>query len=80
MCVCVCVFTHCIFFIHSSVDDLLACFHFLSIVNHAVMNIGVRVFFFKILFFPDICPGVGLMDHMAILFLVFFEEPPYYFP
>ena len=25
----------------------------------------------------DICPGVGLQDHIAALYFVFFEEPPY---
>ena len=29
--------------------------------------------------FLDICPGVGLLDHMVTLFLVFWE-PPYCFP
>ena len=26
---------------------------------------------FKLVFSPDICPGVGLQDHMVALFLVF---------
>ena len=46
---------------------------FLTIVNSAVMNTGthislqIRVF----IFFPDMCPGMRLLNHMVTLFLVF---------
>ena len=57
-------------FIHSSVDGHLGCFHVMAVVNSAALYIGVLVFF-QIRVFPDICPRVGLLDHMITLFLVF---------
>ena len=41
--VCVCV--HHIFFIHSSVNRHIGCFHVLATVNSAALNIGVRASF-----------------------------------
>ena len=59
-----------IFFIRLSVDEHLGCFHDLAIVNSAAMNTVVHVSF-ELWFSLGICPVVGLLGHMVILFLVF---------
>ena len=48
-----------IFFIHSSVDGHLGCFHVLVIVNKAAMNIGVHVSFW-IMVFSGYMPSSGI--------------------
>ena len=53
------VYMYHIFFIHSSVDGHLGCFHVLAIVNSAVMNIGVQVSF-QIMFFLGYMPRGGI--------------------
>ena len=58
------------FFIHSSVDGHLGCFHVLAVVNSTVMNNGIHVSF-SILVPWGTRLGVGLMGHMVIIFLGF---------
>ena len=60
------------FFIHSSVDEHLCCFHVLAFVNSAVIKIGVHVPF-SIWFLQGICLEVGLLCHIVVLFLAFKE-------
>ena len=48
-----------IFFIHSSVDGHLGCFHVLAIVNSAAVNIGVHVSFW-IMVFSGYMPSSGI--------------------
>ena len=55
-----------LFFIHSSVDGYLDCFHVLVIVKSAAMHIGC-VLLFKLHFSPDNM----LKNHMETLFLDF---------
>ena len=64
------VYMHHSFFIHSSVDGHLGCFHTVATVNSAALNTGVRVSF-SVRFSQGICPEVGLLGHMVVLFLAF---------
>ena len=64
-----------IFFIHSSIDRHLDCFHNLPIANNAA--IGVRDLFEWCFF--QIYPVVKLLGYMLVLLLDFFEKPPYCF-
>ena len=54
----------------SSVGGQLGGFHVLAAANHAAVNTGC-LHLFGLEFCLDICPGMGLLDHMVGLFLVF---------
>ena len=57
------------FLIYLSADALLGCLHVLTIVSIAAMNIRVQNLF-DLGLSLDICPGVGLLNHIVTLFLV----------
>ena len=47
------------FFIHSSINEHIGCFHVLDIMNTAAMNTGVHVCFFSIMIFSGYMPNSG---------------------
>ena len=58
------------FFIHSSVDGHLGCFHVLAIVDSAAMNNRIHVSF-SILVSSVNMPRKWIAGHVVVLFLVF---------
>ena len=60
-----------IFFIHSSVDEYLGCVNVLDTVYSVAMNTEGACIFLNYDFPQIICPGVGMLDHLVALFLVF---------
>ena len=63
---------HILYPFHSSVDGHLGCCHILTIVDSAAMNTGMHLSFQMNVFISlDIFPGVELLKHVVVLFLVF---------
>ena len=64
-----------IFFIHSSVDGHLGCFHVLAIVNSAAVNIGVHVsFLIRVFIFSGYMPRNGMLEIHTIFNPCFADE------
>ena len=67
------------FFIHSSADGHLGCFHALAIVNSAAMNTGVHVSF-SILVSSGYMPSSGIAGSYGSFIPSFFKESPQCLP
>ena len=61
-----------ILFIHSSADEHLDYFYFLTILNNAIMNIHVQLFVQTyVSFLLSMYLGVELLGHVVTLCLIF---------
>ena len=67
------IYIYHIFFIHSSVDGHLGCFHVLAIVNSAAMNIGAHVSF-QTMFFSRYMPRSGIAGSYGNSIFSFFRN------
>ena len=72
------------FFIHSSVNGYLGCFHVLAIINSAAMNNGIHVSF-SILVSSGYMPRSGIAGSYggfipSLFIFFFFKESPYHLP
>ena len=64
---------HHICFSRSSVSGQLGGFHVLSVMNSTAVDIGVHIYFQinACIYFSRCIPSLELLDHMAVLILVF---------
>ena len=67
------------FFILSSVDGHLGCFHVLAIVNSAAVNNGIHVYF-SILVSSGYIPRSGIAESYGGFIPSFFKDSPYHLP
>ena len=67
------------FFIHSSIDGHLGCFHVLAIVNSPAMNNGIHVFF-SVLVSSGYMPRSGIAGLYGGFNHRFLKESPYCLP
>ena len=67
------------FFIHSSVDEHLGCFHVLDTVNSAAVNNRIHVSF-SILVSSSYIPRSGIAGSCGGFILSFLKESPYRLP
>ena len=65
-----CIYMYHIFFIHSSVSGHLVASRSWLLKIVLQWTLGC-MYLFEVWFSPDICPVVGLLDHLVVLFLVF---------
>ena len=79
VCVCVCVCVKHICFIHLYIDEHLGFFHILAILTVIQWTEAcIYIFYIVFLFSSDKFPGMELLHHVVIFFLMF-VEPPYFF-
>ena len=67
------------FFIHSSVNRHLGCFHVLAIINSAAVNNGIHVSL-SVLVSSGFMPSSGTAGSYGGFISNFFKESPYHLP